>query len=114
MGTLTGAEAWRTSLNYLPILRVTCVQATSVALVPYKYCDESKLKPRLLMGGGGGSRARQGFSSGSVRKKPPVSAGDTGDAGSTPGSGRFPWGRKWQPTPVCLPRKFHGQRSLVG
>ena len=22
--------------------------------------------------------------------------------------------RKWQPTPVLLPGKFHGQRSLVG
>ena len=22
--------------------------------------------------------------------------------------------RKWQPTPVFLPRKVHGQRSLVG
>ena len=31
-----------------------------------------------------------------------------------PGSGRFPWRRKWQPTPVLLPRKFHGWRSLVG
>ena len=26
----------------------------------------------------------------------------------------IPWRRKWQPTPVLLPRKFHGQRSLVG
>ena len=24
------------------------------------------------------------------------------------------WRRKWQPTPVLLPRKSHGQRSLVG
>ena len=24
------------------------------------------------------------------------------------------WRRKWQPTPVFLPRKSHGQRSLVG
>ena len=24
------------------------------------------------------------------------------------------WRRKWQPTPVLLPEKFHGQRSLVG
>ena len=24
-----------------------------------------------------------------------------------------PWRRKWQPTPVLLPRKSHGQRSLV-
>ena len=26
----------------------------------------------------------------------------------------MPWRRKWQPTPVFLPRKSHGQRSLVG
>ena len=25
-----------------------------------------------------------------------------------------PWRRKWQPTPVFLPGKVHGQRSLVG
>ena len=24
------------------------------------------------------------------------------------------WRRKWQPTPVVLPGKSHGQRSLVG
>ena len=28
--------------------------------------------------------------------------------------GEIPWKRKWQPTPVFLPRKSHGQRSLVG
>ena len=27
---------------------------------------------------------------------------------------KIPWKRKWQPTPVLLPRKSHGQRSLVG
>ena len=25
----------------------------------------------------------------------------------------IPWSRKWQPTPVFLPGKFHGQRSLA-
>ena len=25
-----------------------------------------------------------------------------------------PWRRKWQPTPVFLPGKSHGQRNLVG
>ena len=25
-----------------------------------------------------------------------------------------PWRRKWQPTPVFLPGKFHGQRRLAG
>ena len=28
--------------------------------------------------------------------------------------GKIPWRRKWQPTPVHLPGKYHGQRSLVG
>ena len=27
---------------------------------------------------------------------------------------KIPWRRKWQPTPVFLPRKSHGQRNLVG
>ena len=30
-----------------------------------------------------------------------------------PWIGKIPW-RVWQPTPVFLPREFHGQRSLVG
>ena len=34
--------------------------------------------------------------------------------GSIPGLGRYPWRRKWQPTPVFLPGKPHGQRSLAG
>ena len=28
-------------------------------------------------------------------------------------AGKIPWSRKWQPAPVFLPWKFHGQRSLV-
>ena len=39
---------------------------------------------------------------------------NAGDMGSIPGLGRFPWRRKWQPTPVFLPGKSLGQRSLVG
>ena len=31
-----------------------------------------------------------------------------------PWAGNIPWRRKWQPIPVFLPGKFHGQRSLVG
>ena len=31
-----------------------------------------------------------------------------------PWMGNIPWRRKWQPTPVFLPEKFHGQRSLAG
>ena len=28
--------------------------------------------------------------------------------------GKIPWRREWQPPPVFLPGKSHGQRSLVG
>ena len=31
-----------------------------------------------------------------------------------PWVGKIPWSRKWQPTPVFLPRELHGQRSLLG
>ena len=34
--------------------------------------------------------------------------------GFRPWVGKIPWGGKWQPTPVLLPGKFHGWRSLVG
>ena len=54
-------------------------------------------------------------------KNPPANAGD---AGSIPGSGRYPgvgygyplqfWIRQWQPIPILLPGEFHGGRSLVG
>ena len=32
----------------------------------------------------------------------------------SPWVGKIPWRRKWQPTPVLLPVKSHGRRSLVG
>ena len=47
-------------------------------------------------------------------KNPPANAGNIGDASLTPGSGRSSGGGKWQSTPVFLPEKSHGQRSLVG
>ena len=31
-----------------------------------------------------------------------------------PWVGKIPWRREWQPTPVFLPEKAHGQRSLAG
>ena len=37
-----------------------------------------------------------------------------GRQGFNPQVGKIPWRRKWQPTPVPSPRKFHGWRSLVG
>ena len=43
-----------------------------------------------------------------------ASAWNEGDWGSIPGLGRAPGEGKWQPTPVLLPGKSHGWRSLVG
>ena len=40
-----------------------------------------------------------------------VSACNAGDQSSIPGSGRFPWRRKWQSTPVFSPGESYGQRS---
>ena len=37
-------------------------------------------------------------------KNLPVNAGDTGDMGLIPGSGKVPCSRKRQPTPVFLPK----------
>ena len=43
-------------------------------------------------------------------KNLPANTGVTG----YPELGRFPGEKKWQPTPILLPRKFRGQRSWVG
>ena len=55
-----------------------------------------------------------GFPDGSVGKESAYNAGDTGGMGSVPASGRSPGGGHGNPTPVFLPEKSHGQRSLVG
>ena len=49
-----------------------------------------------------------------VVKNSPANAGDTRDVALISGSEKIPWRRKWQPTPVFLPGKCHGQRSLAG
>ena len=40
-------------------------------------------------------------------------AGDSGDTSQSLGW-EDPLERKWQPSPVFFPGKFHGQRSLAG
>ena len=40
--------------------------------------------------------------------------GSTGDSGLIPGSRRFPWKRKQQPTPVFLPGESHGHKEPGG
>jgi len=43
-----------------------------------------------------------------------VSCLQCGRPGFDPWVGKILWRRKWQPTPVLLPGKSHGQRSVVG
>jgi len=54
---------------------------------------------------------RTGFPGGSVVKNLLVNVGDARDAGLIR---KIPCRRKWQPTPVFLPGKFHRRRSLAG
>ena len=55
-----------------------------------------------------------GFPGGSAVKNPPAHAGDTEDAGSIPGSGRFRGGGNGNPLRYSCLGKSHGQRSLAG
>ena len=50
-----------------------------------------------------------GFSDGSVVKNPPAIRRRR----FNPWVGKIPWRRRWQSTPVFLPKKSHGQRSLA-
>ena len=57
------------------------------------------------------NHGERSFPGDSAVKNPPANAGDSS---SIPRLGRSPGEGKWQPTPVFLPGKSHGQRSLVG
>ena len=48
------------------------------------------------------------FPRGSVLKTLPANAGDAGDAGSIPGSGRFPGGENSNPT-ACSPWNYRSR-----
>ena len=47
-----------------------------------------------------------------VVRNPPANAGERHRF--NPWVGKILWSSKWQPTPVFLPGKLHGHRSLVG
>ena len=71
---------------------------------------QNKLRPELwweiLMGFPGGTRGKE---LACLCKRL-----ERGFEGSIPKSGRFPWRRAWQPTPIFLIGESHGQRSQVG
>ena len=54
-----------------------------------------------------------GFPGISVVKYPPACSRHR-RLGFTPWVGKIPWRRKWQPAPVFLAGKSHGQRSRMG
>ena len=53
-----------------------------------------------------------GFPGSSVVNNPPANAGDRRYR-FDPRCGKIPWSRKWKPTRVFLPGKFHTERNLV-
>ena len=66
----------------------------------------------------------KGFPGGTSDKQPACKCRKRKETGLIPGSGRspgggygnpllYPW-RVWQPTPISLPGKSHGQRNLAG
>ena len=55
-----------------------------------------------------------GFPGGSSGKESACQLRRRKRCGFNPWVRKIPWRRKWQPTPVFLPGKLHGQQSLVG
>ena len=59
-------------------------------------------------------RYREGFPCGASGKEPTCQCRRYKRHGFNPSAGKIPQTRKWQPTPIFLLGKFHGQRSLAG
>jgi len=58
-------------------------------------------------------RSRLGFPGGTRGKESACKCRRCKRGGFDPWVGKIPWRRKWQPTPVFLSGKSHGQRSLA-
>ena len=56
----------------------------------------------------------KGFPGGATGKEPACQCRRHKRGGFNPWVRRIPWMRAWQPTPVFLPGKCHGWKSLVG
>ena len=69
------------------------------------YSEKFYLYTHILVGG---------FLSCASSKEPACQWRRCKKCGFNPWIRKIPWKRKWQPTPVLLLGKFHGQRSLVG
>ena len=62
---------------------------------------------------GNQSRGEWSFPSGTSGKESPCQCRRHKRVGLYPWVGKIPWRRKWQPTPVFLPKETLGQKSLV-
>ena len=58
-------------------------------------------------------RDNKGFPSGSAVKNQPAMQ-ETQESGFELWIRKIPWRRAWQPTPIFLPGKSHGERGLAG
>ena len=83
--------------------------ARTVSWPAFQLCMYSPLSPIDLRWGPKG----QGSGFGQQLSKTLVGL-QSGRPGFNPWVGKIPWRRKCQPTPVLLPGKSHGWRSLVG
>ena len=61
-----------------------------------------------------GTKVTRGFPGGASDKESTCQCRRLERCGFDSYVGKTPWSRKWQPTPVFVPGKFHGQRSLAG
>jgi len=59
-------------------------------------------------------KQRWGFPGGSSGKESPCQCRRSKRCAFGPWVRKIPWSRKWQPAPIFLPEKSHGQRRLVG
>ena len=82
-------------------------QSEVTTSLPRNFSLELKLELRLMLGLG----QHRDFPHGSSGKE---STCQCRSPRFNPWVRKIPWRRKWQPAPVMLPGKIHGQRSLVG
>ena len=89
---------WRTSLLLISLVQRSflCEVVWSLSFYYFKVCSGD------FRGGA------------SIGKEPACLCGRRKRRRFNPWVRKIPWRRKWQPTPVFLPGKPHGQRSLVG
>ena len=93
----------RVSLVAQLVKNLPTMQKTLIQFLGQEYLLEKGQATRSsTLGTPGGSEGKE-------------SACNVGDLSMIPGLGRYPGKRKWQPTPVFLPGKFHEwRRSLAG